>query len=737
MEKSGLDQQYAGICSSLAGGKIKAALEGLSRYSKNVPSVDYHYRLETLEDNYRNLLKYAFEGYRDPRQEEILNGLALSVLTLADEIRHTLKEKELVHTRAQRMQVQREFGEDPSVINDRIDSLIFGREVERILRETGAGEEPGSPVELLFTLIWLTPKWSDDFYEKIRSMLRSEKLEWHEKSLIVSAATLSLFDFFEPRKLILLMEAIESREPQSYHRALTGLVLALVRYEERLKFYPEVLARIKELVSLGTVRSDMESVLLQILMAQETERINKAFEEEVLPGMRQVMPRLEDKLDLGNIFEENDPEGKNPGWKELMDEVPGLFERIEKFTKMQMEGADVFMSTFSMLKKFDFFNRITNWFVPFYPGHPDLKKATGEEGQFFARLLAGLGKAFYLCNSDKYSFALNFNAVPQQQRSMIITYFEAELEQMKEMVSEEELLGQTESSHTVFTQYIQDLYRFFRLFAYRNEFEDPFRNRIRLIHLPVYPSGIGQEKFLERIAAFYFDKGHYREAIEMYERIIEVGQPQGEYFEKIGYGWQKLGEFRKAIEYFKKAELFDTDRLWILKKIGWCFLRLEDYANAIPHFKDAAALRPDDMNIQAHLGQCFIATANFEQALHHYKNVLYFQPDNPKVLRPIAYCLFASGKLDDSSGIYEKILASGDPLPYDLMNAGHVQLCRGNRKEAIRLYRQSVSGKTLILSSFRTAFEEDVPFLTRNGIAVEDIPLLTDSILYLLDENSK
>jgi len=223
----------------------------------------------------------------------------------------------------------------------------------------------------------------------------------------------------------------------------------------------------------------------------------------------------------------------------------------------------------------------------------------------------------------------------------------------------------------------------------------------------------------------------------MYERIIEVGQPQGEYFEKIGYGWQKLGEFRKAIEYFKKAELFDTDRLWILKKIGWCFLRLEDYANAIPHFKDAAALRPDDMNIQAHLGQCFIATANFEQALHHYKNVLYFQPDNPKVLRPIAYCLFASGKLDDSSGIYEKILASGDPLPYDLMNAGHVQLCRGNRKEAIRLYRQSVSGKTLILSSFRTAFEEDVPFLTRNGIAVEDIPLLTDSILYLLDENSK
>ncbi|MCK7518320.1 MAG: hypothetical protein MZV64_11640 [Ignavibacteriales bacterium] len=60
---------------------------------------------------------------------------------------------------------------------------------------------------------------------------------------------------------------------------------------------------------------------------------------------------------------------------------------------------------------------------------------------------------------------------------MIVSYFEAELSQMKEMASEEQLLDQSLASNSVIIQYIQDLYRFFKLFPARLEFTDVFQGK--------------------------------------------------------------------------------------------------------------------------------------------------------------------------------------------------------------------------------------------------------------------
>ena len=58
-------------------------------------------------------------------------------------------------------------------------------------------------------------------------------MEWPEKCLIVSALTLSLLDYFDQDKLILLTEFIETHETQVYQRALIGFVVA--RLMEGLK----------------------------------------------------------------------------------------------------------------------------------------------------------------------------------------------------------------------------------------------------------------------------------------------------------------------------------------------------------------------------------------------------------------------------------------------------------------------------------------------------------------------
>jgi tetratricopeptide (TPR) repeat protein len=731
MTQAETEKRYDGICQLVYRHRIKAAIDMLAGFLRYSTQSEYFYQLDGISGNYRNLLKYTYEGYHDESRNAILNDLSAGLLNLADEVRELLLDKTLTHRRNEKFFLAREFGEDPDDIIKKLDELCFNREVKKVVEEAGAGIPRESIPETLFKFIWLTGKILGPQAALIRKISQSETFEWHEKCLVVSALTLSLLDRFDPEKIILLCEFIEGREPQVYERALVGLVLALLQYDDRIIFYTETVTRLKVLFSDETVVNHVEALLMQILMARETEKITREFEQEILPEMQKVMPKLEDKLQLGNLLEGDDMEDKNPGWKDILDESPGLFERIEKFTRMQMEGGDVFMSTFSLLKRFDFFTAMSNWLVPYYPSNPDVKPIPGDEEGLSPRLMETLDKAFYICNSDKYSFALNFGALPPQQRSMIITYFESELEQMKEMVNEEQVLDPNVTSNTTMTQYIQDLYRFFKLHPDKEEFRDIFSVKINFSKLYFYRVFIEREGYTERLAAFYFDKDHYPEAIQVYTYLAERGPLKGEYFEKIAYSYQKMNRWHKAIEFYKKADLFDANRLWVLRKLGFCYLKTKDWNNALRYFEDALNLQHDDLNIQSQVGQCYLNLNDFNKALQHYSKVLYFQPDNLKVLRPIAYCQFVTGKLDHAETSYREILEKSDsPTPFDLMNYGHVLLCLGKRKEALEYYLKSRSGKLLATEIFMETFEEDIPHLLENGIKQEDIPLLIDFLLF-------
>jgi tetratricopeptide (TPR) repeat protein len=368
--------------------------------------------------------------------------------------------------------------------------------------------------------------------------------------------------------------------------------------------------------------------------------------------------------------------------------------------------------------------------VPYYAEHPDLAKLSERDPELISRLMEGMDHAFYICNSDKYSFVLNFLMLPEQQQNMIVTHFESEIQQMKELSEEEKKLGQDSSSNTVFIQYIQDLYRFFKLFPSHNEFDDFFLKKIRFTNLYFYQVWFEQQAFTEKLAAFYFDNGHFPEAIEIYEYLISKGKPHAEYFEKIAFSWQKLGDYSLAIDFYRKAELFDCDRLWVLKKIGYCYLKLKDFENAVVFLKEASILQPDDLPTQVQIGQCYLNLKQFESALEHFSKVRYYQPENMKAMRPVAWCHFVLGKLDEAEEFYKEILESESPTLYDFINAGHVQLCLGNRAKAVEFYRQCFSYENFSTDLFLETFDEDRSYIEQNGIKKEEIPLILDYLLF-------
>ncbi|MEI7491009.1 MAG: tetratricopeptide repeat protein [Bacteroidota bacterium] len=737
LSRNDIEQRYRRVAEAVFERRFKSALDEFAQWIRFSPRQEFFYQLETLGDNYRTLLRYAFEGYKDPQQETILKSLSASLMLLADELQYSMREPLLPFHHNEKHLLLEEFGEDPEQIIASIEEIFLHREVNKLIDTGNDAEEvshsaiPPDILDKLFKLVWLTEKIKDHHLGLARSINRSGNIEWYEKSLIVSALTLSLLNYFDPQKFILLIEFTEAGEKHVCQRALVGLILGLIKYDRRIANHPELIERLHSMSRDPEIVKNVEVIFLQFLMARETEKITREFEEEVLPDMKKMMPKIEDKLQLGDATEESELEGKNPGWKGMVDEVPGLFEKIEKFSKMQMEGGDVFMSTFQMLKRFDFFNRMCNWFIPFYRQNPESGILFPGNDDLNRRLYDSLEHAFYICNSDKYSFVLNFQAIPEQQRNLIVTNFEAELAQMKEMASEEQMLDQSLSENAIIIQYIQDLYRFFKIYPGRGEFEDIFRRKISFDGLFFYRTFFEQERFTLKLAEFYFEKGHYYEAIDLYEYLSGKGSPSGEFYEKIAYSYQKLGRFKKAVEFYRKAELFDTDRLWILKKLGWCYIRLKDFQSALEYFKEALEVQPNDQSLQTQLAQCYLNLKDYEKASHIYAQLLFYSPGNLKFLRPAAYCDFVSGKLSQAESGYRELLMNTDKLSaYDYMNAGHVYLCRGERKHALDLYIKCLAGREFSESAFMDAFDEDVPHLLRYGILAEEIPLIKDYLSF-------
>ena len=137
MLQTEIEKKHRTICQSIYQGKIKSAIDMLARLLKYTTQAEYFYQIESISDNYQNLLKYAFEGYQDAKRTEILDSIATSILSLADEIRQNVIDKEFPQRRLEKANLSRELGDDPYATVTKIEDFLSGRELREILKDSG------------------------------------------------------------------------------------------------------------------------------------------------------------------------------------------------------------------------------------------------------------------------------------------------------------------------------------------------------------------------------------------------------------------------------------------------------------------------------------------------------------------------------------------------------------------------------------------------------------------------
>jgi tetratricopeptide (TPR) repeat protein len=722
---------------AIAQRNLKEAFEKLFPLLKELHDgdlIDKHYNLEFT---YKSILKYAVDGLDDPQRPEIYKHVVVQLYALADEVVEKLL---LKYSGEMAYNFKREL-----LSNTSLSLSVELAAVERVVdhqrlmalvdeQTTASSDEYNLLVARLFKFIWLSDSWSDDHKQSLRSIFASTHLPWHLQSLMCSAMFLSLMRSWNLALIIELFQLVNHSDARIRMRAMVNLLLVLYKYDARLDLFPEVEARLALMHDDELLVQQIQAVVVQLIRTRETEKISAKLQNEIIPEVMKMQSAIFKKLDLDNLVADSNDD-KNPEWSEMFAESPQLLGKLEEISKWQMEGADVFLNTFQMLKHFPFFNEIHNWLLPFYVEHPTVKQAMVETSEALkqSRLFDNVSHSGFLCNSDKYSLFLSIPHMPAMQQQMLGQMFMAEMEQLNSEEKDELMVNPGKRDLSVSNQYVQDLYRFFKVYPQKRQFADVFAWRLDFYKKRFFGRLLSGDEPIRQMAEYLFKNNYHAEAIDLFVDLASRDAQNVELAQKVAFCYQKMGDVNKALQHFLKADILRPDNLWTLKKIARCYADLENFDQALAYYRKVAKIDPDHLQTHAAIGHCLLENGCFDEALKHFFKVEYLDANNTKVWRPIAWCSFVEGKHEQAAKYYHKLLLVKQDA-VDLCGLGHVNICLGKVREALFYYRDAVRLTDGGFDAFYRSFMTDKPYLLGHGIQEADLAIYFDQIRYLLEE---
>ncbi len=249
-------------------------------------------------------------------------------------------------------------------------------------RSTGLdGGQSLTPVERerserrIFNRVWTTFPLSASDAEAIGSLWADPAMPDRLPVMLVGALLMGSLEYPDDEALRLLLDAALTGSTTRLKMRAATAALLLIGTRAGAPMPRAVTSRLDSLAETPEWKQTVLLVWKHFMHSKITDRIDGKFRDEVLPAMM----KLSDKMpDLSSFA---DPEAlmeRNPQWEEMF-EKSGIGDKLAELSKMQQEGADLYHSTFSMLKSYPFFNEMANWFMPFDPEHTDAVSAIGHD----------------------------------------------------------------------------------------------------------------------------------------------------------------------------------------------------------------------------------------------------------------------------------------------------------------------------------------------------------------------
>ncbi len=722
---------YKQILSSMAERKLKAAFDDAVLLNNELNSSIHRQNLESMQSNYRFMLRYFMEGVADPEREMMYNKMVARLFVTAARLRDELLTRDSSNFEFSQ---KRYFPHKPQMSADEILKKVNRKELMADLSESSDASQIHTlqtdfeeALQYLFYYFWLTDDYNQNgMMELYHSLMNDDFDDSTLKSMLISALTLNLWRTFDESKLMMLFDAATLEDPEVKQRTLTGLAFILAKYNRQLPYFPSVRNRLVLMADKPSTVENLQNIIIQIIATSETDEITKKLQEEIFPELMKLSPLIQDGLTGDNPLGYDEWGDINPEWQEMI-ESSGASDKIQELADMEMSGADVYMSTFSMLKSFPFFSEFSNWFLPFDSQHTAVNLLfEGEEKS----LLSAFINSPAMCNSDRYSFCMSVLQMPEMQRNMMKHNFSEAAEQMEEQSRDEAMLQPQVRAKTISKHYIQDLFRFFKLSQHRADFGNMFKTSLLMHRTYLFDLLSADEDIKRNIAEFYFSKKMYPQALELFSELEQENDVSAEFYQKMGYAYQQNSQLTEALNAYKKADLIKPDDFWTLRKIAFCYRLTGDNENALKSYRHADFIKPGNLTVKLNIVNSLVEAGRNDEALQELTALHQEHGDNPRLLRATMKTAFAAHNMAQAEYFAGQLIDSGSAEAADFVYAGMVAWAMNRQSDTRMRFTTAFDMLEGDSNRFAALIQEEKELLISNHVEESEIALLIDAVSY-------
>ena len=724
--------------SALKEHRLGDALNVIGGITQSLNSWQLCSKHETLSESYFLMLKYMAEGIDDRERKKLYMQFIRESYELLDScFQEQYKNSDLAYyqTRRQNKGALKDlFATLEKNIQQQM-HILYQKESELYINEKERLQhEKYKLLDILFLTIWTSSGWSKSEAEDFSDMFSSLFLTDLERAHIVSAMTLAVFEFFDVAKMVSLIRIYRECKSESVkQRALIGFILATLLHCEKVSLYPDLMTNLSLLSGDSNYRQDLISLQIQLLLTMETRNIQKKMQDDIIPNIIKNPHFKLSKFGFKDVDEENLKNESNPEWKTFDEKTQYIEQQLGKLAEMQAEGADVYMGTFTYLKRYPFFRQIPNWFLPFTTEHSDIASLF-KPAQYSSSLLQAFVESDTLCDSDKYSFCLMASQIPVSQQTM--------LQQMVDnmQISEEQFIDRVKKSRnssdsrTVQRLYVQDLYRYFKLCPVKGFAEDPFKkNQLFVDYLP-FKNLCSDVLYLETIADLAFKQTYYSLALHLFELLESCIPLTAEHWQKIGFCYQKMQQYEKAVSAYQKANLIKADSRWVLNHLAQCHYSAAQYERALYYYLQVEQMDQKHIQTLYNCGKSLLQLKRYKEALMYFRKIEFLSERDQQAPRAVAWCLFLTKDIQKAESYYLRILATS-PQVEDYINAAHTAWVNNDIPLAIKRYLTALDSVDTAVG-FYDHLSKDASELALYGITLDDIRIIAD-VLVKVKESRK
>ena len=627
---------------------ISATIDNLRQKAQNYRGEGFEDRIEAIETEFRYMSDFMLQGGKDPKRAILFEELKARLRHIAYDldVRSTLMEIPYIKVWQKQLLTR-----DTSA--ETLQTLLLNDTDNKQHHET---------LYLAFMALLTSYHWGKQQVEEWTMFLSAPQGNATDQATLVSALTLSTLEHFDKHKAMCLANVYSnSKDELIKQRALIGCLLALSRVSgDDMK---DIRIPILDALKIKGENESEQMVLetfMQMMTCANVDNDAREIKNNLIPNILRNQPfEIKDGtiIEKGTSSRNEDTQEADSYDPDAENEALDAMEKsVKKMMKMQSDGSDIFFAGFSQMKRFPFFQKHVNWFIPFYKEHPDLPENVHQHlNTKFIERVTSRGP---FCESDKYSFVIGFTTamsnIPENIKQMME---DGEMGPLGMHGEDEDM----RKPSLLRLQYLQDLYRFYRLCPLAEKMFKPFEQLGRC-HMGIATATHTSDKEKRNLCLFLLKKNSEMQTLGTVSRLLNRFNDLDCFDRHYCHAELKLAsnDYTVAISLYNKCmELNPSDKS-CMRSLARAHYLNKDYEKAAFYYDALHTLQPDRLSYILNYCMAMTMHGKADIVLNELFRLDLEQPDNTNITNMLTWTLLHAGKTEQALRAAERIIQRTD-----------------------------------------------------------------------------